>query len=197
VRDVVGEMAREKKYTDDRTHQESFERMCANYLERYFYLLLFNSYLSTQTVAGFPLAFTEWVKTKSEIATLTHHMHANPQQALKLVLHEDLLVIQPTSGAEASAVSSSLASATAADTLQGGESVEKLKRESEVQQTIVDRTGDVLVTNTILQADHVPGCQRKGLLPRLNGAPNFRRVEGIDVNVYGVAQCTIEGSFPF
>jgi hypothetical protein len=158
--------------------------MCANYLERYFYLLLFNSYLSTQTLAGFPLAFTEWVKTKSEIATLTHHMHAKPQQALKLVLHEDLLVVQPTSGAEASAVSSSLASATTATASTGGESAE---------QAIVDRTGDVLVTNTILKADHFPGCQRKGLLPRLNGAPNFRRVEGIDVNVYGVAQCTIEG----
>jgi hypothetical protein len=73
------------------------------------------------------------------------------------------------------------------------ETASKLRLEEEIRQAIMDRTGDVLVTNTILKADHFPGCQRKGLLPRLNGAPNFRRVEGIDVNVYGVAQCTIEG----
>lgn len=30
-------------------------------------------------------------------------------------------------------------------------------------------------------------------MPRLSGAPNFRRVDGLDVNVYGVAQCTIQG----
>ncbi len=188
----MADMAREKKYTEDRTQQETFDRMCTNYLERYFYLLLFNSYLSTQTAAGFPLVFTEWVKTKSEIATLTHQMHANPQQAVKIVLHDQL---QPT---EAPAGSAATADEAEADQKNKGlETASQAQRESEIRQAIIDRTGDVLVTNTILKADHFPGCQRKGLQPRLTGAPNFRRVEGIDVNVYGVAQCTIEGSYAY
>lgn len=47
------------------------------------------------------------------------------------------------------------------------------------------RSGDVLTANFCLKADHFPGCQKKGLRPALCGAPNFRKVDF--VNVYGVA----------
>ncbi|KPA83822.1 hypothetical protein ABB37_02031 [Leptomonas pyrrhocoris] len=47
------------------------------------------------------------------------------------------------------------------------------------------RSGDVLTANFCLKADHFPGCQKKGLRPVLCGAPNFRKVDF--VNVYGVA----------
>lgn len=53
------------------------------------------------------------------------------------------------------------------------------------------RNGDVLTANYALKADHFPGCQKKGLRPRLCGAPNFRKVDS--VNVYGVAIPTLLG----
>lgn len=199
-------MTRERKATEDRTQQESFERMCVYYLERYFYLLAFNGYLATlsqlKDADTSTFTFTEWTKSKSEIATLVHQMHSNPQQALKIELPSDpQLPAIPLSQ-----------NINETETLLIAD--ENLRRENEIKRVILDRTGDVLVTNTILKADHFPGCQRKGcleermlnrfssskltytiagLLPRLTGAPNFRRVDGIDVNVYGVAQCTIEG----
>lgn len=153
MRDVVADMIRERKSIGDRTQQEGYERMCSNYLERYFYLLVFNSYLAAQQSSDPStfLTFTQWIKTKSEIATLLHHMHANPQQALKIVLPSE----QPSP-------------ALLPDEEEGKakEIDENTRRENEVKQVILDRTGDVLVTNTILKADHFPGCQRKGkILP--------------------------------
>jgi len=115
------------------------------------------------------LTFTEWVKSKSEVATLINQLHSKPRQGLKIVLPHEV----PAPRHE--------------QTSHLGSS------EDEIQQAIIDRVGDVLCTNTILKSDHFPGCQRKGLVPRLSGAPNFRRVDGLDVNVYGVAQCTIQG----
>ncbi|KPI87145.1 hypothetical protein ABL78_3798 [Leptomonas seymouri] len=53
------------------------------------------------------------------------------------------------------------------------------------------RSGDVLTANFCLKADHFPGCQKKGLRPVLCGAPNFRKVDF--VNVYGVAIPTLIG----
>lgn len=53
------------------------------------------------------------------------------------------------------------------------------------------RSGDVLTANFGLKADHFPGCQKKGLRPAVCGAPNFRKVDF--VNVYGVAIPTIIG----
>ncbi|KEG08823.1 metal ion binding protein [Trypanosoma grayi] len=53
------------------------------------------------------------------------------------------------------------------------------------------RNGDVLTANFALKADHFPGCQKKGLVPEVCGAPNFRKVD--NVNVYGVAIPTLMG----
>ncbi|KAG5478759.1 hypothetical protein LSCM1_06163 [Leishmania martiniquensis] len=53
------------------------------------------------------------------------------------------------------------------------------------------RSGNVLTANFCLKADHFPGCQKKGLRPALCGAPNFRKVDY--VNVYGVAIPTLMG----
>lgn len=53
------------------------------------------------------------------------------------------------------------------------------------------RSGDVLTANFCLKADHFPGCQKKGLRPALCGAPNFRKVDF--VNVFGVAIPTLMG----
>ncbi|KAG5501328.1 hypothetical protein JIQ42_06329 [Leishmania sp. Namibia] len=53
------------------------------------------------------------------------------------------------------------------------------------------RSGNVLTANFCLKADHFPGCQKRGLRPSLCGAPNFRKVDF--VNVYGVAIPTLMG----
>jgi len=131
-------MLMERQHIDDRTQQEGFERKCAHYLERYFYLLLFNSYLSTQKLNDLDLTFTEWVKSKSEVATLINQLHSKPRQGLKIVLPHEV----PAPRHE--------------QTSHLGSS------EDEIQQAIIDRVGDVLCTNTILKSDHFPGCQRKG-----------------------------------
>lgn len=53
------------------------------------------------------------------------------------------------------------------------------------------RNGNVLTQGTLLKSDHFPGCQRTSLIPQIPGAPNFRKVEG--VNVYGTGIPTLEG----
>ncbi|KAL6757552.1 inositol hexakisphosphate-domain-containing protein [Haematococcus lacustris] len=56
---------------------------------------------------------------------------------------------------------------------------------------IANRSGDVLIKHTVLKADHFPSCHNTKLTPILEGAPNFRKVEGIQV--YGVAIPTVAG----
>ena len=53
------------------------------------------------------------------------------------------------------------------------------------------RRGRVITANFGLKADHFPGSQRKGMTPAVHGAPNFRKVDG--VNIYGVAIPTVQG----
>ncbi|ESL11393.1 hypothetical protein TRSC58_00858 [Trypanosoma rangeli SC58] len=60
-----------------------------------------------------------------------------------------------------------------------------------IKEGFPNRNGDVLTANFVLKADHFPGCQKKGLRPELCGAPNFRKVDL--VNVYGVAIPTLRG----
>jgi len=62
-----------------------------------------------------------------------------------------------------------------------------------VNRAVDRRSGDVLTANYMMKADHFPGCQKKGLRPQVCGAPNFRKVEG--VNIFGVAIPTITGVF--
>lgn len=59
------------------------------------------------------------------------------------------------------------------------------------EEVIAKRKGDVLIKHTLLKADHFPGCQNNKLRPLLEGAPNFRKVDGLPV--YGVAIPTVTG----
>ena len=64
---------------------------------------------------------------------------------------------------------------------------------SEVWQVVERRKGAVLARMTILKDDHFPGCQKAGLAERIDGAPNFRRVELPNGwGLYGVAMPTLE-----
>jgi hypothetical protein len=55
------------------------------------------------------------------------------------------------------------------------------------------RKGDVLTKRNTLKADHFPSCQRKSLLPHLEGSPNYRKVDGANGHIYGVAIPTFTG----
>ncbi len=58
-------------------------------------------------------------------------------------------------------------------------------------EVIASRCGAVLGRQTVLKDDHFPGCQNKKLTPLIEGAPNFRQVDGLPV--YGVAIPTVTG----
>lgn len=59
------------------------------------------------------------------------------------------------------------------------------------EEVIALRLGDVLIKHTVLKADHFPSCHNTKLSPILEGAPNFRKVDGL--RVYGVAIPTVKG----
>jgi len=62
---------------------------------------------------------------------------------------------------------------------------------ADAQDVILSRAGSVLGRNSILKDDHFPGCQNTRLTPLVEGAPNFRQVDGLPV--YGVAIPTVSG----
>eukprot|EP00850_Spirogloea_muscicola_P002322 SM000009S23451 [mRNA] locus=s9:35424:44183:- [translate_table: standard] len=59
------------------------------------------------------------------------------------------------------------------------------------EQVLLARRGAVLGAKTVLKSDHFPGCQNRRLLPHIDGAPNYRQVDGLPI--YGVAIPTVEG----
>jgi hypothetical protein len=52
-----------------------------------------------------------------------------------------------------------------------------LALESEVMGVVSSRHGQVLAQQTILKHDAFPGCQKMSLREKIDGAPNYRRVE--------------------
>ncbi|CAJ1989048.1 protein of unknown function - conserved [Leishmania donovani] len=74
---------------------------------------------------------------------------------------------------------------------RGEAALEYVAADNLMKADLSRRSGNVLTANFCLKADHFPGCQKKGLRPALCGAPNFRKVDF--VNVYGVAIPTIKG----
>lgn len=139
-----------------RTTEElnSYMKRAAQYLERYFWLIVFNSYLSECWKDNFIKTFDRWLEERPELRTLLKEIHHGPQAALQVSK------LQPID-------------------------------RSDPRTLIAHRVGNVLAAGTILKFDHFPGCQRKGLEPVIEGAPNFRKVDGL--SVYGVAIPTIDG----
>lgn len=62
---------------------------------------------------------------------------------------------------------------------------------ADARGVIQTRDGSVLGRNSILKDDHFPGCQNTRLTPLVEGAPNFRQVDGLPV--FGVAIPTVSG----
>ena len=76
------------------------------------------------------------------------------------------------------------------------ERVERLQLHSEpsganTEGVVANRSGQVLLPHTLLKGDHFPGCQNLKLKPLIDGAPNFRKIQGLPV--YGVAIPTVVG----
>ncbi|KAG1680951.1 hypothetical protein FOA52_009910 [Chlamydomonas sp. UWO 241] len=69
------------------------------------------------------------------------------------------------------------------------QSVAEVRPSPEV--VVATRAGHVLIKHTVLKADHFPSCHNTKLSPILDGAPNFRKVDGLPV--YGVAIPTVTG----
>ncbi|KAK9747553.1 hypothetical protein RND81_02G000100 [Saponaria officinalis] len=61
----------------------------------------------------------------------------------------------------------------------------------EPEEVMKLRGGSVLGKKTILKSDHFPGCQNKRLFPHIEGAPNYRQADSLQV--HGVAIPTIDG----
>ena len=59
------------------------------------------------------------------------------------------------------------------------------------EEIVANRNGEVLIQHSLLKSDHFPGCQNTKLRPLVEGAPNFRGIEGL--HVYGVAIPTVVG----
>lgn len=74
---------------------------------------------------------------------------------------------------------------------QGGSSPSTSTKYPTADEIVANRKGEVLLPHTILKSDHFPGCQNTKLRPLVEGAPNFRRVDGL--SVYGVAIPTVIG----
>lgn len=58
-------------------------------------------------------------------------------------------------------------------------------------EIVANRNGEVLIPHSLLKSDHFPGCQNTKLRPLVEGAPNFRGIEGLPV--FGVAIPTVVG----
>lgn len=59
------------------------------------------------------------------------------------------------------------------------------------EEIVANRHGEVLIQHSLLKSDHFPGCQNKKLRPLVEGAPNFRGIDGLPV--FGVAIPTVVG----
>eukprot|EP00210_Caulerpa_lentillifera_P000523 g506.t1 len=58
-------------------------------------------------------------------------------------------------------------------------------------EVVANRNGQVLLKDTLLKADHFPGCQNTELVPCFEDAPNFRQMPGLPI--IGVAIPTVTG----
>lgn len=146
----------------------------AIHVKQYVLLIMFASYLvhnvkrdDQDTNAPFQVkcTFRNWVtESRSELLKLLHEIdHYEESGALKLVSQSNRDAIRPTD-----------------PTWNDG------------MRVVLNRNYRVLQKKCILKADHFPGCQRKHLTPRIEGAPNFRRVSP-DQDIFGVAMATERG----
>eukprot|EP01112_Ceratiomyxa_fruticulosa_P019295 TRINITY_DN6298_c0_g1_i8.p1 TRINITY_DN6298_c0_g1~~TRINITY_DN6298_c0_g1_i8.p1 ORF type:complete len:1335 (+),score=311.73 TRINITY_DN6298_c0_g1_i8:1509-5513(+) len=145
----------------DKTEGRFAEDRYLHYLERYYILILFQSYLMENVgkkadgASIFSQSFSDWVKERPEINKLLDNLRENP--------NDDRLIEEETKTLTVSA--------------------------SKIDKIIANRWGMVLGKYSILKSDHFPGCFNMKLPIQIEGAPNFRRIDGFPV--FGVGQATV------
>jgi protein-tyrosine phosphatase len=152
------------------TGEGSYLEKAHGYLERYFFLLVFCSYLDENYVDNYEVTFENWIKARPEICRMMDYFRKKGPRLQFFRPIDDL-----------SAFSGTLGGPTA---VQGGRVVSELER-----SVVKSRAGTVLVSNTILKLD----LWSKKLLTKglIEGAGNFRVIPGM--TIFGVAQPTMEG----
>ena len=164
------------------SQRNNLQRVVIDYLERYFMLITFTSYLNTinpdkiqsqggaagsDRSSGTPVSFEDWVAQRSELYSMRERLlWHNPLTAMEV--HTSVIEV---------------------------DQVQKDKKQNEEDEEILSfiamRNGAVLGSHTILKEDHYPGLQSH-ILKRLEGAPNFRRASE-RLPVFGLAIPTVEG----
>jgi protein-tyrosine phosphatase len=161
--------------------RNALQRVVIDYLERYFMLITFTSYLNTEnpdtkTKEGEEgegekkrksLLFKDWVAQRSELYSMRE----------RLLWHNPLTAMEVHT------------STIDMDQLQKDE--RQNEEDEEILSFIALRNGSVLGSHTILKEDHYPGLQSH-ILKKLEGAPNFRRASD-RLPVFGLAIPTQEG----
>ncbi|KAJ1570068.1 hypothetical protein HK096_003163 [Nowakowskiella sp. JEL0078] len=121
-----------------------------------------------------PRKFSEWFTARPEVTSMLHNLRRKGARLYLFRPVEDLSVLSeaglPMNGKYSSQVNRPIAN-----------ELEK--------QVIKLRQGIVLVQHTILKVDH--WMKEQGKRSTIEGASNFRKIPGL--NVYGVAQPTIQG----
>lgn len=115
-------------------------------LERYFYLICFQSYLSQTDLdtAEAMESFQDWMARHQELYTILQELDRDDMESLVPVER-----LNPGDGIALS---------------------------SEVLSVVNQRKGQVLSLQTILKHDAFPGCQKMSLKEKIEGVPNYRRI---------------------
>ncbi|KAL4440251.1 hypothetical protein ABPG75_003252 [Micractinium tetrahymenae] len=171
LREAIASYRGRMFYESNDARRQSLLQVCLEYLERYFTLICFSSFISG---AHFPpggpnsLTFGEWLAARSELRSILERLlRYNPAAALGLNKSPDALAASEAQERQDQA------------------------EEDEHAALIAQRGGAVLGPYTILKEDHFRGCQSSRLEACVPGAPNFREVPG--VRVFGGAIATVDG----
>ncbi|TPX58470.1 hypothetical protein SpCBS45565_g07990 [Spizellomyces sp. 'palustris'] len=140
-------------------------------LERYFFLLAFCSYIDEHSLKGYQPSFTEWLKMRPEISVMLENFRVHGPRLHLFRPIEDLSLLSTDMEAQKG---------------RGWDKTRPTAYELE-KHVIKSRKGTVLAAHTILKVDH----WMKEAQDTIEGAANFRKLPGL--NVYGVAQPTIQG----
>ena len=170
-----------KYYVDGSTSTLSKAQGC---LERYFFLIVFTSYVNDYSCSDYPLMFSKWLTGRTEIGRVLEHMRKKGPKLYLFRPIEDLSALSPT------------------DQVIAGWGVQNRPLANELERFVLkSRKGSVLVAHSILKIDQ---WFTKESHDQMEGAHNFRlfiRVYFVihsfrkvpDLNIYAVAQPTSGG----
>lgn len=137
-----------------------------SYLERYFCLITFASYMNEQLENNLQIDFSRWMRTRPEILSMLKKLRSKRSNMLLCFRPlEDLTEFDP-------------------NLIKDKPIMSQMER-----FVIKNRSGAVLSAHSILKLDH--WGEEHVMTRDIEGAPNFRKVE--TQHIYGTAQPTLQG----